>query len=61
MKISERQNKIVKYLLEGKTQKEISIIFNCSIKTIENDVFWFKDHYGSKTLIQAIFKHYENN
>lgn len=59
MKISERQNKIVKYLLEGKTQKEISIIFNCSVKTIENDVFWLKEYYGSKTLIQAIFKHYE--
>lgn len=42
MNITERQNKIVKYLLEGKTQKEISIIFNCSVKTIENDVFWLK-------------------
>lgn len=60
MKVSERQNKIVDLLVQGKTQKEISITFNCSVKTIENDIFWLKEYYGSKTLIQAIYKHYEN-
>lgn len=61
MKISERQNKIVYLLVQGKTQKEISLILKCSNRTVENELFWFKEYYGSKTLIQAIYKHYENN
>ena len=59
MKISERQNKIIDLLVQGKTQNEISLILKCSNRTIEKDIFWFKDYYMAKTLIQAIYKHYE--
>ena len=61
MKITERQNKIADLLIQGYKVSEIANILKCSNRTIENDLFWFKDYYQSKTLIQAIYKHYENN
>ena len=60
MKLSERQNKIADLLVQGFRVSEIADILELGKTTIEKDIFWFKDYYQSKTLIQAIYKHYEN-
>lgn len=60
MKLSERQNKIADLLVQGYRVSEISNILELGKTTIEKELFWFKGHYQSKTLIQAIYKHYEN-
>ena len=57
MKLTERQLKIVDLLCEGKRVNDIALNFNCSKGVIERDLFWFKEYYNSKTLIQAISKH----
>ena len=60
MKISERQNKIANLLVQGYRVSEIANILELGKTTIEKELFFFKDYYQSKTLIQAIYKHYEN-
>lgn len=61
MQVTERQNKIVDLLIKGYKVSEIANILKLGKSTIEKELFWFKDHYLSRTLIQAIYKHYENN
>lgn len=61
MQVTERQNKIVDLLIKGYKVSEIANILKLGKSTIEKELFWFKDYYQSKTLIQAIYKHYENN
>ena len=60
MKITERQNKIADLLVQGYRVSEIANILELGKTTIEKELFFFKDYYQSKTLIQAIYKHYEN-
>lgn len=57
MKLTDRQLKTVDLLCEGKRVNDIALNFNCSKGVIERDLFWFKEYYNSKTLIQAISKH----
>ena len=59
MNISERQNKIANLLIQGYRVSEIANILELGKTTIEKELFYFKDYYQSKTLIQAIYKHYE--
>lgn len=58
MKLSERQNKIADLLVQGYRVSEIANILELEKTTIEKELFFFKDYYQSKTLIQAIYKHY---
>ena len=58
MEITDRQNKIIDLLCNGKKIIEISEIFNCSKSTIEKELFWFKEFYQAETLIKAIYLHF---
>lgn len=60
MRLTDRQLQIVNLLIEGQIIKDIALRLNLGKSTIEKELFFFKDFYLSKTLIQAIAKHLQN-